>query len=56
MNYIEVETTTKAEKTIVPSGSTEEEASLPKKRALEDSQKKRFTTAKDRREHLNKNF
>src|SRR5438046_2666421 len=31
---------------------------LPKKRAVEDlqSSRKRFTTAKERREHLNKNF
>ncbi|GBC24160.2 pseudouridine synthase [Rhizophagus irregularis DAOM 181602=DAOM 197198] len=54
----EVETTIEAEKIIVPSESTEKEASHSKKRAMEDSQssRKRFTTAKDRREHLNKNF
>ena len=43
---------------MAPSVSTEESEPLPKKRAVENlrSSKKRFTTAKDRREHLNKNF
>ncbi|RIA92015.1 pseudouridine synthase [Glomus cerebriforme] len=53
-----IKESTNAEKTMVPSVSTEGESSLPKKRTVEDSRssRKRFTTAKDRREHLNKNF
>ncbi|GBB93821.1 hypothetical protein RclHR1_22370004 [Rhizophagus clarus] len=51
----EVETTAETEKIMAPSESTEKETSISKKQDSVSS-RKRFTTAKDRRDHLNKNF
>ncbi|CAI2173813.1 17697_t:CDS:10 [Funneliformis geosporum] len=54
-----INATIKAEQNAIPSGSTEEVVLI--KREIDNSEKfhpskKRFTTAKDRREHRNKNF